>query len=420
MILKMKPLAKACCALSLSLLSAQVFAAQETNQATQAISPLSEIPGPENDTVTLGTAYHSEKNGFYALQSVLGTVDETYGNTELDFVVGVDMSYNQLATMLDGNLGAQLDVPAIKVGVGASYAKQNAADNYTGTYTLFLSVKPKKKMLVPNDDTGYQPTQAALDIATDNPGDKFNGLGNEFVSAIEYGSQVMINLKFEYKNDEDKVKWGGQLDVDWVGKVKVGGKLEKVDNETKRNIKVTVSATQMGGDANELLTVIPDQLVSCTMENPAPCFDIFENAITYIKTNYVNQFDSLDKYNVSKVFTHGYRKSGPGLNALVPDDLYPSKSILTKLAIKNMSETWITSIMDNRRADNLLNYYATEITDEQKAALESIRQNALFNSFILADSVSYCKRNPIGDYCRTRELETNDRVTGYDRKWLEL
>ncbi|WP_044837027.1 hypothetical protein [Thalassomonas viridans] len=420
MIFKLKPLAKTCCAIGISVLSSQALAVQEQARETQNISPFSEIPGPENDTVTLGTAYHSEKGGFYALQSVLGTVDETYGNTELDFVVGVDMSYNQLATMLDGNLGAQLDVPAVKVGVGASYAKQNAADNYTGTYTLFLSLKPKKKMLVPSGDTGYQPSQAAVDIATANPGDKFEGVGNEFVSAIEYGSQVMINLKFEYKNDEDKVKWGGQLDVDWVGKVSVSGQLQKVDNDVKRNIKVTVSATQMGGDPNRLLTVIPDQLVSCTMENPTPCFDIFENAINYIKTDYINQFDNLDKYNVSKVYTNQYRKSGPGLNALVPDDLYPTKTILTKLATKNMSEDWVTAIMDHRRADNLLNYYATELSSAHKTTLEEIRQNALFNSFILADSVSYCNRNPIGDYCRDRELETRGRVTAYDRKWLEL
>ena len=71
-------------------------------------------------------------------------------------------------------------------------------------------------------------------------------------------------------------------------------------------------------------------------------------------------------------------------------------------------------------ADNLLNYYATEFSSEHKTSLEAIRQNALFNSFILADSVSYCNRNPIGDYCRDRELETQGRVTGYDRKWLEL
>jgi hypothetical protein len=338
----------------------------------------------------------------------------------MDFVVGVDMNYNQLSNMLNGNLGAALDLPVIKVDAGASYAKQQSADDYTGTYTLYLSLKPKKRVLVPATGAGLSATSVAIDIVTANPGDKFDRVGDEYVSAIEYGSQVMVNLKFQYKNKEDKVKWGGQLNVDWVGKVKVGGKLQKVDNETKRDIKVTVSATQFGGDPNRLLKVIPNQLVNCTMENPKPCFDIFENTIGYIKNDFVTQFTSLDKYNVAKVYTQPYKTSGPLLNTLVPDGPYPSRTILTNLAVKNMSDIWVTSLLDNRRADNLINYYASELTSEHRQALEDIRDNALFNSFILADSVGYCNQNPIGPYCRDREIATRGRLTNYDRKWLEL
>ncbi|WMN61951.1 internalin (plasmid) [Pseudoalteromonas xiamenensis] len=394
-----------------------------TNMAVAASMPAelnASASSSELDTLNLGTAYHSEKEGYYALQSVRGKVDETYGNTEMDFVVGVDMSYTQLSNMLDGNLGAALDVPVIKVDVGASYSKQNAADNYTGTYTLFLSLKPKKRLLVADPQTGYLPTQAAIDLVNENPGDKFNNVGNEFVSAMEYGSQVMVTLKFQYKNDEDKVKWGGQLGVDWAGKVSVSGKLQKVDSDVKRNIKVTVSALQLGGDPTQLLSVIPNQLVNCTMENPTPCFDVFKNTIDYVKTNYVKQFNALDDYNVTKVFTSNYKDSGPSLMSLVPEDTYPAKSILTKLAMKNMSDAWVAAILDNRRADNLINYYGSELNNQQRSAIEQIRDNALFNSFILADAVAYCKRNPIGSYCRTREVDTQSRLNQYDKKWLEL
>ena len=230
----------------------------------------------------------------------------------------------------------------------------------------------------------------------------------------------MVNLKFEYKNSEDKVKWGGQLDVDWVGKVNVSGQLSATNNDIKQDIKVTISATQRGGDQNKILTVIPNGLAECSMQNPQPCFDIFENAITYIKTDYINQFDSLDDYNVTKIFTDGYKTSGPGLDVLVPDGAYPTKSLLTKLAIKDMSQDWIEAIMDNRRAVNMLNYYAADMSTSQRNAIEDIRDDALFNSFILADSVAYCKRNPIGDYCRTRQTQTDGNVSTYDRNLLEL
>lgn len=380
----------------------------------------SELPGDDYDTVSLGTAYHSENGTMYSFKSVNGIVTEELGNTEIDFSAGVDMSYEQLSNMLDGSLGAQLDVPAVKVGVGASYAKQNASDDYTGTYTFYLTVKPKKRVLIPETDAGFQPTQAALDIVYDEPGNKFANIGNEFVSAIEYGSQVMVNLKFQYKNKEDKVKWGGQLDVDWVGKVKVSGSLEKVDNETKRNIKVTVQATQSGGDQNALLQIIPNRLAECNMENPTPCFDIFENTIQYAKNDYINQFPTLDDYNVTKVYTQTYKHSGTGLDELTPDGPYPTATILTRLSVQSLSDDWVQAILDNRRAANLLSYYASELSSSHRAILETIRDDAQFNSFILADAVAYCKQNPIGPYCRTRELQTLNAVRSYDRNNLEL
>ena len=418
---KMKPLAKAFCLLGLTALSQAALAGQSVYPLTEkGESERSVLSGEDYDTVTLGTAYHSEKDGLFALQSVDGAIDETHGNTEMDITVGVDMSYEQLSNMLDGNLGVQLDVPAIKVNAGASYAKQHAADDYTGSYTLYVAMKPKKRLLVPHTKDGFTATTVATDIVNANPGDKFDDIGDEFVSAIEYGSQVMVNLKFEYKNAEDKVKWGGQLDVDWVGKVNVSGQLDAVNDDVKRDIKITISAVQRGGDQNKILTVIPNGLASCSMQNPQPCFDIFANTINYIKTDYINQFDSLDDFNVTKIYTDRYKTSGPELDVLTPDGAYPSKSMLTKLAIKNLSELWVDSIMDHRRADNILNYYAADMSSADRVALEQLRDAALFNSFIAADAVAYCNRNPIGSYCRNREQQTYGDITTYDRNRLEL
>jgi hypothetical protein len=419
---KLKPLAKAICLLGVAASMQTAYAEQisATTKKPKDDIQYSTVPGAENDTVTLGTAYHSEHEGFYTVTAVQGTEDETYGNTEMDLTVGVDIGYSQMYNMLDGKLGASLNVPTVSASIGASYAKENAADNYTGSYTLFMSLTPKKKILVPNDNSGFQATQDATNIVNANPGNKFEDIGDEFVTAIEYGSQIMVNLKFEYKNAEDKVKWGGQLDVDWVGTVDVSGSLTSIDNNIKNTIKISVSAIQMGGDEDRILTVLPDRLMECTMVNPKPCFDIFANTITYMKTDYINQFNSLNDYNVVQLFTDKYKTSGPGLSVLVPEAANPEKSMLTKLAINNMSEKWIQASLDNRRADNLLHYYGTELTSSQRNALAAIRQNALSNAGLWASAVGYCNENPFGNYCRDRELETATYVVSYDRLLLEI
>ena len=380
----------------------------------------STIPGSENDTVTLGTAYHSEKQGFYTVHSVNGIADDSYGNSELNLTVGVDMGYSQLASMVDGSLSAALDIPSVSASAGAYYAKQNAADNYNGTYTLFASVTPKKRILKPTDGDGFAPTGAALDIVNANPGDKFDNIGDEFVSAIEYGSQVIVTLKFEFKNAEEKVNWGGHLSVDWIGYVSVSGKLDATDEQVKRDIKITVSAKQLGGDETQLLSVIPNGLASCSMANPQPCFTIFANTVRYMKTDYLNQFSSLDDYNVSKIYTDKYYTSGPKLHELITSGNYPSKTLLTKLLIKNMAESWVEALLDHRRADNLLNYYSANLSDSDRNALEALREGALLNSILWANAYQYCQNNPLGDYCRNREIETRGYLHNYDRNLLEL
>lgn len=416
---KIKTGIKSLCVICAAVIATSSTASQVTTKATSDMQRAT-VPGASNDTVTLGTAYHSEKQGFYSVQSVKGLVDDSYGNSELNLSVGVDMGYSQLANLIDGSLSAALDIPSVSASAGAYYARQNAADNYNATYTLYASVKPKKRVLLAQDGSGFQPTQAGLDIVNANPGDKFENIGDEFVTAIEYNSQVIVTLKFEFKNAEEKVNWGGHLSVDWIGYVSVAGKLDATDEQVKRDIKITVSAKQLGGDETQLLSVIPSGLASCSMANPQPCFNIFANTVRYIKTDYLNQFNSLDDYNVARIFTDDYYTSGPELHRLTPSGHYPSKTLLTKLLIKNMAEFWVGSLLDHRRADNLLNYYSANLSSADRTALEALREGAILNSVLWANAYDYCQNNPIGDYCHHREIETRGFLHQYDRNLLEL
>ncbi|MEM9103919.1 MAG: hypothetical protein AAGB12_16545, partial [Pseudomonadota bacterium] len=120
------------------------------------------IPGNNADTIPLGTAYHSKKQGFYGLQSIKGVEDETYGNSEAIIRVGIDMGFNEIVSMINGTVDIGVDVPAVKVNAGASYAKDTAADEYSASYMIFTSITPKKRVLLPESNAGYQATNAAL------------------------------------------------------------------------------------------------------------------------------------------------------------------------------------------------------------------------------------------------------------------
>ncbi|QPB85747.1 hypothetical protein CWC22_022335 [Pseudoalteromonas rubra] len=365
---------------------------------------LSEIHGQSAtsnvvDLAPLGTAYQSKGDILLGLKSVDGQTVEHLGNTNIDFRVGVDLGYEQALKLIDGKVDAGFKFPAVRVDAGANYAKDISADRYTGTYTVYSSVKPKSRILMPVTDAGYQPTQAALDLAQAYPGNKAANLGDGFIQGFAYGSNVVINMKIDYRNESDKRTIGGYLSVDWIGKVKVDGQLQKLDDEKRQSVKITISGYQSGGDPNRLLQIIPNGIMSCTLLNPEPCFNLFESAVNYLKTDYINQFQSLDDYNVTDTYVARYLDSGSNLQQLIPTQGYEAINYLTKLVVKELTSRWIEERLTYRRAKNLQRYYASQFNAEQLNQLSEIETASRANANLFADLVDYCERNPEGNYC---------------------
>ncbi|KAF7781336.1 hypothetical protein PRUB_b0520 [Pseudoalteromonas rubra] len=351
------------------------------------------------DLAPLGTAYQSKGDILLGLKSVDGQTVEHLGNTNIDFRVGVDLGYEQALKLIDGKVDAGFKFPAVRVDAGANYAKDISADKYTGTYTVYSSVKPKSRILMPATDAGYQPTQAALDLAQAYPGNKAANLGDGFIQGFAYGSNVVINMKIDYRNESDKRTIGGYLSVDWIGKVKVDGQLQKLDDEKRQSVKITISGYQSGGEPNRLLQIIPNGIMSCTLLNPEPCFNLFESAVNYLKTDYINQFQSLDDYNVTDTYVSKYLDSGSNLQQLIPAQGYEAVNYLTKLVVKELTSRWIEERLTYRRAKNLQRYYASQFNAGQLNQLSEIETASRANANLFADLVDYCERNPEGNYC---------------------
>lgn len=360
------------------------------------------------DQVPLGTAYQSDGDYFLGIQSVIGQEDNTLGNTKLDFRVGVDLSYSQVITLIDGKVDSGFKFPAVRVDAGANYAKDISADNYTGTYTVYAAHKAKSQMLLQNSEVGYTPSQAALDLAEAFPGNRAENLGDQFVNGFSLGSHMVINMKIDYQNESDKRNIGGYLSVDWIGKVKVSGKLKNLDDEKKKSVKITISGYQSGGKPNQLLDIIPDGIMLCTLENPTPCFDIFNEAVRYLKSDYIKQLDSPDSFNVAQPYFVPYSEAGPELQAIVPVDGYHQVSFLNALIIKETTNRWISERLNYRRAKNIQRYYASSFSPEDLAKLNTIENYSRRNANIFADIVDYCESNSEGNFCSEYERSAID------------
>lgn len=357
------------------------------------------------DQFPLGTAYRSAGGDYLGLQTVKGTQVDYLGNSNMDFRVGVDLGYEQALKLIDGKVDAGFKLPAVRVDAGANYAKEIAADKYTGTYTVYSSLKPKSRMLLPEAGGSYQPTSAAMELVDLYPGDRANNLGDGFVHGYAYGSNVVINMKIDYRNESDKRTIGGYLSVDWLGQVEVKGQLQNMDDEKKQSVKISISGYQSGGDPNRLLDIIPNGIMRCTLLNPTPCFELFSAAVNYLKNDYIYQFDDLSDYNITETYIAPYSRSGPGVHVLMPVEGYTKASYLTKLVVRDLTQRWTEEKLVYRRAKNLQRYYASNFEPDRIAQLREIEIASRNNANLFADMVDFCELNPEGNFCADYERD---------------
>ncbi|WP_241566276.1 hypothetical protein [Pseudoalteromonas sp. R3] len=133
----------------------------------------------------------------------------------------------------------------------------------------------------------------------------------------------------------------------------------------------------------------------------------------YLKTDYINQFNVLDDYNITDTYTAGYLDSGAGLQQLIPDSGYIPANYLTRLIIKELTTRWIDEQLVYRRAKNLQRYYAAQFSAEQLIQLQDIETKSRANANLFADLVDYCERNPEGNHCINYEADNLVYVRDY-------
>lgn len=357
------------------------------------------VSGLINDHVPLGSSYDSQRKIFLNVQAIEGRIDETFGNTELRFETGIDMSYDDILSTLNGSVDADVNFPVVRVSAGASLAKEMASSTYSSSYTFSASSVPKKRLLLPVDtDRGFTLSAAGQDVASNHQSRIQNLVGDEFVSGIEYGANVMVNLKIEYGSNQDKSDIGGYLDVDLYGGIfNVGGQLKYLQDDTRSSIKITVRAIQQGGDPRQLLTVIPNNIITCSLSNPEPCFDMFYEAVDYAKNGFRAQLQQLSDYNVVRYYTTRFDSSSAALKALVPE--YQIIRNATKWLTTELEDDFKQAILDEQRASELLTSYYAYLPEAQRAEVEKIQTTAYDNAWFFYTAAEYCRDNPFGTAC---------------------
>lgn len=363
------------------------------------------------------------------------------GNSEAHFSVATDMSHKAILDSISGSANAELSFGSVGVSGYIAMASETAADAYVGTYTLFARVKPEKAVLLPKNVSvnsvpaaqlagtgeGLQPTGAFLGWQSiySNGQDLMAKTGDEFIQAIELGSWLMVTLKFEYNNAQDKKEIGGRLAVDWAGGIQAEGSADWSSINNAGSVDVTISAYQAGGDYQNLVNILPLGIRECTLDTPEICFGLFSQAVTYMNSDYPQQFQNPDgslnygKFNIIRYFTEKYADSGPQWTDYM-NDPYDDLNFASRQAMREVYSRWEQAMLDKRRATHLIDNRSSELSSAQLSKIASIKTLSGNNVTNLAALAESCMTNANIDdnYCASN-WAAQTFFQSYDQTALE-
>ena len=398
-----------------------------------------------NDTALLGVGYDSKAGDLKAHNIVYAAVQANgglagdndgngiddgavrMGNSKATVTFGVDRSFEQTLSLIEGNASVSVELPTVNAEGNVNLALNTAASSNIASYTLFARVEPKKAVWLAEEAVAgqagsgddMQPSSEMINwknvVGTGAP--LIAKVGDEFIQATEYSAWLMVNLKFEFHNAEDKKQIGGNLKVGYNGVVEVEGAASWAALENSQTVNVTFTAQQGGGVPTELTNVVPSNLPSCTLNAPEVCLSAFEDAINYMKNNFVTQFDNNANYNATRYYTSRYVESGPTLAALT-GGAAQQRTFASDLAIRQMSSYWMQAKQDEQRADYLLAKQASYLSSAEQTAITAVKTKASQNATTLTNTINSC-RVGTPDACDTAWTGSS-QLQSYDASVLEI
>lgn len=381
---------------------------------------------PPVEPAELGRAYDSQSQTLL-FRSCLTGAPSLGPVAEGELQAAHNLSFDQVLDKVTGSIDVGFQLAVVKAGAGASIANQHASSALAETFHMAWVAKTKSDVLMPETIRVNDNGQRAID--TQQP--RLQKLcGDEFIAEMQRGASFLATLKLEFLNNEDRRELQGKLRVNVpAGAVEVDGSLSSVNEAKLRRTSLSVLVQQGGGHPERMLGILPDGLMTCSLENRDPCLKTFENLIKYAREDFSQQIRERDLQNVLGYRTKRYEDSQA--DALVPRAGYTLVNLAVTNKLREVERKLRAAMADELRADNLLASAGFELPAQQRQRLREIAGMAGDNVLTYADISRYCysdmdedcltyARSRQGNPLATAEAERQGDVFEYDPRELDI
>lgn len=332
-----------------------------------------------------------------------------------------DLDFDTLLVNFNGGINVEAKISLFDIKGAGEFASKNAADDFSSTFSLINNINLKKKVL---DETRIDESMRAsiFKNGTLNP-DVRMLCGDEYVSTIAYGANLIVNAKFTFQSREDKKDFNTSVSFGLFDLGSLGGKLGKLDSRLKNNSRVTISARQVGGDPEKLAGILASEIISCNLASfEEKCLPMLTRLIEYAKDP-ENGFRSglasspeADAKETPKGWAQlryittafadepleGQFLISPNASTVIPEEIRDARD-----EVYNLNRD---SLRDYERASLLIKGYT--LTEAQHAELEALQAAVSSNKIDLASLTKTCLKKP--DQCLSELSRYKTRAAKYD------
>ena len=188
------------------------------------------------------------------------------------------------------NLGLSvtgLDLYGFTLGAGASFAASTKNTDYTYNFTYLYTYSTKADLTTTFGNENLSSSgQKAL---TAGESAFFQTCGDSFVSNLDAGAVVAVNVSITFKTKEQAAEFSSSASVGY-GLVNIVPALSAKGSKISSDAAITVSALQNGGTPNKLTDIFgktPEgsyNVNACSVASPAACQALVDSIITYSST----------------------------------------------------------------------------------------------------------------------------------------
>lgn len=365
----------------------------------------------QTPNVVLGAAFNPHTLGVSDSPCIEGVVAKA-GNSKSMFTFS---SNTQIESWLDmrpvfertnGSLPILADLKAKQLHTVMS------AERYSETFSLISALRTHSAVLNSKSDGSYNITKTCQPYIGD-PG-RHVSLGTEFIHEVHYGALFIASLKFNFFDEETH-----RSNVRLKDTIRTRDfNLQDVPSEYLNKIILTVSAIQLGGDPSQLDKLIPEDGLTCSLEEYTRCLNSYQALKNYLSEKIPNQFQNYEDYAVMGYKTASFESAY--IPELMSDQADIQTSDATKAIHEELTDEYRKNLADNSRATILQTQFTNLLTPAQQSQIEEIIKITELNMGIIQDIDQSCFAVPYGDACSEYYRSHIDKLQGYDNERLSM